>query len=217
MINHDVKIFCALRRSPAYDVDYVYRLKEQADVYAPGVPFVCISDTPLRGIETIPMKRMWPGWWCKMEMFAPNITGDIFFIDLDTIIVDDISDFLNLRKLTMLTDFYKKESYGSGLMYIPEEDRAVVWNHFNTNPPMLMQQFRIGGDQRYLMSIWKNRPKRFQEELPDRTISYKAHKVKADGIPAGTGIVCHHGLPKPRDVKWTYPGLTYNRGKWVRT
>lgn len=151
-----------------------------------------------------------------MEIFRPGIEGDMLFIDLDTIIVDEIWDFLNVKELTMLTDFYKPDGLGSGLMYIPKSARADIWNSFVKNSIGHMSKFRAGGDQAYLMSIWKNSPARWQEVLPGRAISYKAHHVAAHGVPEDAGIVCHHGLPKPRDIKWNYPNLEYSNGRWLR-
>lgn len=216
MPSRDVKIFCALRVSSVYTVDYVYKMKEQMDVYAPNVPFICISNTALSGIQTIPMKHMWPGWWCKMEMFHPKIEGDIFFVDLDTFILDNIEDFLKVRDLTMLTDFYKPEGLGSGLMYIPQSARADVWNSFVRSPVNNMHNFKIGGDQRFLMSVWKNKPQRWQEVLPNRVVSYKAQRIKDKGVPDNTGILCFHGVPKPSDLNWQLPGMNYRNGEWVR-
>lgn len=206
MLKKDVKIVCVLKRSAIYDVDYVAKLKQQADHFAPKVPFYCISNVNVP-CERIPMKKMWPGWWSKLELFHPDLTGDIFFLDLDTIICDEIWDLLNVGDLTMLEDFYHKDTYGSGLMYLPESIRKDVWNHFTRNSIGYIQRFRRGGDQAYLHSVFGNRPLKWQHEFPNRVISYKAHKVMKDGVPEGTGVLCFHGRPKPRDLRWQVEGI----------
>lgn len=206
MLERDVKIVCVLRRSDVYDIDYVYKLKQQADYYAPKVPFYCISNVNVP-CDRIPMVKMWPGWWSKMEMFRPDLTGDIFYIDLDTMICSEIWDLLNVGKLTMLDDFYQPGNLASGLMYIPENVRKPVWEHFTKNSIGHMQKYRRGGDQRYLHSIFGDRPLKWQEVFPDRVISYKAHKVNRIGVPEGTGIVCWHGRPKQRDIGWKVEGV----------
>jgi hypothetical protein len=214
MAKPDVKIICVLKRSNVYDVDYVERLKEQVDTYVPGADLYCISNVPVP-CKRIPIKKMWPGWWSKMELFHPDIKGDLFFLDLDTIICGNIDDLLGVGKLTMLTDFYKPMGYGSGLMYLPEGVRGKVWEHFNKNTLGWMQQFRRGGDQDYLHMCFGNIPLRWQDEFPNRVISYKAHRVAKQGVPEGTGIVCFHGRPKNRDVNWQLPGFEYVRGQYV--
>lgn len=206
MLKKNVKIFCVLRQSPVYGVDYVERLMAQAKVYAPGVPFYCISDVPVP-CERVYMQKSWPGWWSKMELFRPDIEGDIFFLDLDTIICDQIWDLLNVGELTMLTDFYQPARLASGLLYLPESARRDVWRRFVRNAHGWMGQYKRGGDQAFIESCYGTKPLRWQEVFPNRVVSYKAHKLASNGVPEGTGIICFHGIPKPRDVDWRVRGL----------
>lgn len=215
MIKENLKIFCVLKKSNIYDVDYVKKLKEQLDVYAPNVPLYCISNTHVP-CERLPMRKLWPNWWSKIEIFRPDIEGDIFFIDLDTVIIDNISDFLAVNDLTMLTDWNKPQGYGSGLMYLPASSRADVWKKFTENSLGYMRKYRIGGDQSFLMECFGQKPLRWQTVLPGRVLSYKFDRVYIKGIPSEAGIICHHGRPKPRDIGWAYPNLEYVKGKWVR-
>lgn len=202
----EVKIVCVLRRSDVYDTDYVLHLKKQADKYAPGVPFACISNVPVP-CERIPMKKMWPGWWSKMELFRPDIGGDIFFIDLDTIICDDISDLLAVGDLTMLSDFYKLERPASGLMYLPKSYRNDVWNRFCKNSIGYMSKHKQGGDQEFLATCFGSRALRWQDVFPGRVVSYKAQRVAQEGMPEGAGVLCFHGVPKPRSLDWNVKGI----------
>lgn len=205
-MKNNVKIFCVLRKSNVYDVDYVLHLKKQADRYAPGVPFNCISNVPVP-CDRINMVKMWPGWWSKMELFRPDIDGDIFFIDLDTIICDEIWDLLGVNQLTMLSDFYKLERPASGLMYLPKSFRNDVWKRFTQNSIGHMTKHKVGGDQAFLAECFGGRAVRWQDEFPNRVISYKAQRVQQNGMPEGAGILCFHGVPKPRDISWNVKGI----------
>jgi len=203
-----LKIVCVLRNSAVYDVLYVRKLMEQAERYCPRVPFVCISDVDVP-CARIPMKHFWPGWWSKMELFRPDILGDIFFLDLDTMICDEIWDLLGVNDMCMLTDFYRPAGLGSGLMYLPQSIRNDIWREWVTQPSKWMMRYKRGGDQAFIESLVGNRSLRWQEQFPNRVISYKAHHVAQKGVLKGTGILCFHGKPKPRDIDWQVPGLPF--------
>lgn len=202
----NLKIFCVLRKSNLYDVDYVERLKRQVDKYAPGVPFHCISDCDVP-IERVSLRHSWTGWWSKMELFRPDIEGDIFFLDLDTVICSAIWDLLNVGELTMLSDFFKPARLASGLMYLPESARSDAWKLFSRSPNYWINKHKIIGDQAFLEQCFSGKARRWQELFPNRVISYKADKVPIRGVPKGTGILCFHGKPKPRDINWEVKGL----------
>lgn len=142
-----------------------------------------------------------------MELFAPWVEGDLFFMDLDTIPCGQFWDLLNVGELTMLDDFYKPERAASGLMYLPEDVRSDVWKLFVKNSIGYMQKFRRGGDQEFLGMCFGHKPLRWQKEFPDRVVSYKAHRLHQEGLPEKAAIICFHGRPKPRDVNWQVKGL----------
>lgn len=58
--------------------------------------FVCLSniDVPC---ERIPLKRGWPGWWAKMELFDPHngLEGRILYLDLDVVITGRLEPFFD--------------------------------------------------------------------------------------------------------------------------
>lgn len=51
--------------------------------------FVCLTDRPERDYD-LPLREVWPSWWCKMSMYEV-FTGPTLYLDLDTLIVGDIS------------------------------------------------------------------------------------------------------------------------------
>lgn len=129
------------------------------------------------------------GWWSKLELFAPHFRAfrPCLFFDLDTFILDDSRDLLELEGFYLIKDFYRPQRSNSGVMIIPEDtdeiwEKAQKWPHFN-NPKM--------GDGDFLTTM----P---HKTFDDPTIvSYKVHCQKR---PTGR-IVCFHGKPKPHEAE----------------
>ncbi len=49
------------------------------------------------GVKVVPLINQWQkcrGWWAKIELFRPDITDDLFYLDLDTVIAGDIRPIL---------------------------------------------------------------------------------------------------------------------------
>jgi len=171
---------------------------------------VCFSDIEIPGVNTIPFKYNWPGWWSKIEIFNPEaIDDDIFYLDLDTVIVGDITKLLANKKMAMLADFFfPAETKNSSIMYIPKEMKSTVWDTFLRYPEMFMKSHAGGGDQTFITALLPQAVD-WQTLFPRSIVSYKKHVVKkhrklehATGngeIPLGAEIVCFHGKPRPWD------------------
>lgn len=189
---------CVLRSGGEYNEWHVRWLASQVpDLH-------CLSDVPVIGVKTIPLKYDWPGWWSKMELFRPEITDDLLYYDLDTVVISPVipSGECSL----MLEDFYYPARSGSGLMYIRNQDKAVVWNAWMRDPvgnqsykPTKMHH----GDQGFIQDFLPHR--KWQEFHRNDILSYKAH-VKKLGIKP-RGVVCFHGHPRPWQARenWVPP------------
>jgi hypothetical protein len=215
-----VTVACVLRRSADYDVDYVARLRDGVAAHLPAAHrFVCLSDVPVP-CERFPLVHDWPGWWAKMELFRPDVGGDLLYFDLDTVITGDLAGLAGVGRLTMLSDFYWPERVASGVMYLPQADRAWVWRHWIADPAGHMERAgrfddrRAIGDGKILGRLLGDRPTRFQDLLPGQIVSYKVDVRQATGrrfergrgvLPAGARVVCFHGQPRPRDIGWQLP------------
>lgn len=189
--------------SGEFTVAHVQALQKQVARWAPFASFECFSDVDVPGVDCVKLAHNYPGWWAKMNLFAPSTKGDLLYMDLDTVIVGPLDDFENTTKLTMLRDFYRdgkkyKEGLGSGLMFLPEAVRQQVWDDFIVNPQLAMMMNRNGGDQKLLEMYWLNRAARWQDELPGQVVSYKVHC--ANGIPPEARVICFHGKPRPWEV-----------------
>lgn len=195
-------IVCVLRSGGDFRPEHVQRLARQI----PGL--VCLSDATVEGVPCIPLAYKWPGWWSKMGLFRPDLSGDLLYFDLDTVIVGDLSELASLGRTTLLSDFYYPERPASGLMYLAESDRAKVWAAWIADPKEAMRKCMRHGDQQFIGEVLHD-AQRFQDVLPGRVVSYKVHVAKGlnkrsignGNVPAGASVVCFHGRPRPWHLK----------------
>lgn len=202
-----VRVALVLRSGGEYRPEHVRALVAQIERYLPGVGVVCLSDVEVP-CERVPLKYGWRSWWSKLELFRPDVAGDLLYIDLDTVIVGDLSELASLGRTTLLSDFYYPERPASGLMYLAESDRAKVWAAWIADPKAAMHKCMRHGDQQFIGEVLHD-AQRFQDVLPGRVVSYKVHVAKGlnkrsigDGtVPAGASVVCFHGRPRPWHLK----------------
>lgn len=163
--------------------------------------FVCLSDIDIRGVTTIPLKDDLPGWWSKIELFRE--LDDAFYIDLDTVIVGDITRMVKHKhNFTVLRNLSSKEPgrIGSGVMAWGK-DYSYLYRKFMEYPDKHMAECvtsAMWGDQGWLQS--HGGPfDLFQDLWPGRVKSFKFDLNR--GRPAGDcRIVCFHGSPKPWEI-----------------
>ena len=205
-----ISVFCVLRSGGEYKPDHVLRLHRQVLNHLPDADFRCLSDIEIRGIRTLPLIYDWPGWWSKMELFRPEISGDILFMDLDTSIVGSFADIASINQLALMRDIYRPEGLQSSIMYIPEAAREEIWAEWIERPQHWMEIYQKGGDQAFLERFWLDRASRWQDLLPGQIISWKSHVRPAvygdesgnGSIPADARVVIFHGKPRPWDIGW---------------
>jgi hypothetical protein len=194
-------VACVLNKGPgcAYDVGYVNSLRKGVEKYL-SLPhrFVCLSNVEVP-CERIELKYNWPVWWAKMELFRPDLDLDnTLFFDLDTIIVNDLSDIAKVKKFTVIANWINKpgKGNGSGMMFLA--DRSRVWNDWIAAPAKHIQECGGNGDGKFIVpyaeSIWSM-------EVPGQVKSYKKNILPRDLIPDGTRVICFHGTPRPHEIK----------------
>lgn len=210
-----VTVACVLRSGGEYTRAHVAALKQQIEKHL-QIPhrFVCLSDVDVP-CDWIALKYRWPKWWAKLELFRPDVAGDLLYVDLDTAIVRNIDHFASgAVTLKLLSDFYHPKNSASGLMFLPQGDRAAVWNAWMQDPAGHMARCAgfdtdgVGGDGKFLAPLLGPRAERWQDLFPGQIVSYKVHVRKkshpresGDGsLPPGARIVCFHGRPRPWDA-----------------
>lgn len=189
--------------APEFKPAHVKALQAQISKWAPDAEFECLTDMDVPGVCCRPLRRNWPGWWAKMELFDPALPGDFLYMDLDTVVVGPLDDFDQLSKMTILRDFYRdgkkfKEGLQSSLMFLPESARQGPWDDFMANPALSMRLHAGGGDQRLLEPHYIHTADRWQDVLPGQVASWKV-QCKA-GVPPDARVVVFHGQPRPWQV-----------------
>lgn len=187
-----------------YDIQYVYRLKSMLirNIKC-AFDFICYTDNEQlvnnKKIETrLTVKK---GWWGKIDIFKE--TGSCFFIDLDTVIVKDMTNFIEAidkvpdDTILMLDPWTRREGWASGLMAWNGDFKFIHEQFKNSDS----DKFRW--DQRYISYIVKENKKNI-ESIKNYYLTYCSYKKHCrdfnDEVPEGVEIVCFHGKPNPHEV-----------------
>lgn len=202
-----MKIVTVLRSGGEYTAEHVHWFDKQLHS---RYEHVCLTDARVNKIRSVALRTDWPGWFAKLELFNPElIDDDIFYIDLDTVIVGGFDHMLNHNTLSALRDFYFPGCAASGIMRIPHAAKAAIWQNLAPLSRDALLSYR--GDGELLRGrIGFNF---LQDEYPGEIISYKADVAarkktainrlfsRGDGqVPAGAKIICFHGRPRPWDL-----------------
>jgi len=216
-----MKIVTVLRSGGDYNENHVRWLHRQLpDTYEK----ICLTDLDIPDIKTVKLRTDFPGWWSKIELFNPDlIDDDIFYVDLDIVVLGDISELTDQNELMMLEDFFSDTMYNSAMMYIPKAEKNKVWETFNRFPEQFMRRYKKGGDQEFISRILPH-ANNWQKKFPGKLFSYKKHIVKKSKkyklssgngqLPADARIIFFHGKPRPWNCgeKWV-PELENQVGK----
>ena len=205
----------ALNTQRDFGPEHVQAIQRQVRRWAPpGTEFLCLSDIPVPGVDVIPLQSDWPGWWAKLELFRPDLTGDILYTDLDNTIVGPIDDILAVNRLTAQIDFW------TALLYLPESCRATVWKHFTKDPHKYMHYYERGncrgiyGDAGYMGSLLEKHASHW-ETVPGEKQVVNIAKMMSHRWPKGHGWgkIAPHAIPKNMRIllsgqpfrPWTLP------------
>lgn len=230
-----INIVC-LKWGDKYGPEYVNRLYAAVERnVTKRFKFWCFTEDSTglhRSIKKAPLRyadRL-NSWWNKVYLFSDQIPIDpgelIFYIDLDTLIVDNIDPLLEdwSHQMLVLRDFYHgiaktSSSIGSGLMRWTHGTQTEIWNNFIRDPQKAVEKCKPHGDQRWIeMNIG---PHIFWQDLyRDAVVSFKVHC--REGLPPGAKIICYHGLPSipdsatkhTRDWRWDLPPQPWVLDYW---
>lgn len=200
-----------------------------------GTEIICLTDAPfvMDRVTCIPLTTPYQGmrgWWAKIDLFRPDITDDLLYFDLDTVITGDIKKLLKTTgdQMVMLTDFYHPQYLMSSVMFIPNSAKAQIWNAFWKEPQRHIAECTVTakwGDQGFIRGVIGD-CLHWQDLYPGWFVSYKADIVKVgesrwaterysrgDGtLPAGARVVVFHGNPRPHESgePWLPAYLTHD-------
>ena len=208
-----INVVC-VKHGTLYSADYVNKLYNSVKRNT-TIPFkfTCFTEDPtniLPEIKIQPFIHQFTGWWNKIYLFAEEngLVGRIFYLDLDTVIVNNIDAFINFNgEFAILRDMYfnqnpkLKTNFGSALMSWEAGYRRDLWTKFLENPEIQIKG-RGHGDQGYLMRMMEDKTNitYWQDFVPGKIESYKV-AVRNKPFPENASIIIFHGLPKPKDCE----------------
>lgn len=190
--------------------------------------FVCVTDDS-NGIEceTIPL---WespniigipegkPNCYRRLKAFSKDAkdifgTDRILSIDLDTVIVSDITPLVDTtRDFTIWGDTSLTTYYNGSFWLLKCGSRAQVWETIHSESYIETQKKRfIGSDQAWISNVLG--PKEKKWTCADGVYSFKNHikKQRKVDLPQNARIVFFHGIHDPSDIEIQE---TYT---WVKT
>lgn len=173
----------------------------------------CITDDP-EGIDpsvkTIPLwddNRSLGGCFVRLKMFSSKmedlIGKDFFSIDLDTVIVSDITQLLEDTRrnhdFKMWGDTHPRTPYNGSFIYMKAGKRSKVWQTFNplTSPSARLKHGYVGTDQAWIGVCLGEREAKWGTR--DGIYSYRVH-FKQQGrfnLNGDEKIIFFHGSSDP--------------------
>jgi len=120
-------------------------MQRQLERWAPGAEFECLSDVYIPGVKCTPLKYDWPDWWCKMELFRPDIGGDLLCTDLDNVFLGPLDDILKVDRYTT------QVGESNALAYYPREICEQIWAAWIADPARHMHDW----DPRHTQTPWQ--------------------------------------------------------------
>lgn len=201
-----MNIVCVLKTGGDYTPDYVRRLRDGVarNITIP-YRFLCLSDIEVP-CERIPLRHGWKGWWSKIEVFREDVPTPALFMDLDTVIVDNLDAAATLPFDFSMMDVAEHKHHrcgNSGVMWLGKP-QTHVYEKFLENPDGWIKflaenaKDRYMGDQGFISECFEDIP-RINDHLPKFVQSYKYHRCRGQW-PKGCSIVAFGGHPRPHEV-----------------
>jgi hypothetical protein len=170
--------------------------------YHPNIHIYCLSNYTEqqwpKNITRIPLKYSWSkDWWSKLELFRPDIEENLFYLDLDNLIVqplDELFEKLSEDTPLMIKDLDpKKERFQSAVMWIPHSKKHLVWDSFIKMPEAWIKEAGKYGDAHIIRKWWNREVKTcetFQKVYGEgQIISHRFHRNQYNTAK----IICFHG------------------------
>lgn len=196
------QVCTVLRSGGDYTLEHVYAIKRMLNRHLPEHTFMCLTDTP--GSPWFwfrPLEHGYPGWWAKLELCRPDIEGPLLYLDLDTVVVGDITRLCGHEQSWAMRDVYRgrRNPYAlqSCLMWLTEADRARVWGAWWTRPDEWMRM--PGGDQMVYECALSRRVGYWQDREWG-VYGYKTDLDDPETLPDDAAVICFHGQPRPWDT-----------------
>jgi hypothetical protein len=219
-------VLCVLRKgwNVPNEEEYVLRLAAgvKRNLSIPHTFIVLTDSTLLKTNEeenfvVLPFQNDWQGWWCKVELFHPDLTLGFptLYLDLDTVVVGSLDRFFDATVfpdgIYFLDDFYRPGKGETGVMFWRGLETSALYRTFDYDHRPRM-------DAQYLVprSVSMFGPKvhcDIQKRI--HVASYKVD-IRDRGYNAPhseCSLVCFHGQPRPHELGPDFPA--WMKENWV--
>lgn len=210
----DATVVCVLRTGrrvtdkQPYGIQHVVKLRNGVAQNL-RVPhrFLCLTDqveqAEAAGIDAVALPEAWPGWWSKINLFAPDLlTGSTLYLDLDSLVTGSLDPLLRAEPgVTMVSDFTRPHMMNSSAMAWVG-DFSAIWHTFRRDPAETMRHYdalpsaRVG-DQGFIHDRLNAENVRISTFNPAHVVSFK--RSARAGVPADARVLSFHGTPKNDD------------------
>lgn len=168
--------------------------------------FVCLTDDTTgidSNIECFPiLDPTLKGVWHKVSLFRKDLydlSGEMLFLDLDTIIVDNIDPILKFKgNFITAINWHSRPGRNSAMMKFEIGKHVDIWEDFIRQVDSITQG-KLKGDQNWVTKKRPNETLWPEEWCP----SYKIHCLgdkKEASIPEGAKVILFHGKPDPHEI-----------------
>lgn len=214
-----ITFIAVLKMGGRYSVAHVNALQKQINRFC-LMPhrFVCFTDADHQTLQTrnfsyLRLQHDWSGWWSKIEIFNDARFAEFraeryVYIDLDTVIVNEIDSLINILLSRNIDDFYalREVNYqgvytdlvGSGIMAWGR-GQSDIYERFLERPSDYMNEYRKG-DQEFINTMRSD-----FVGLQDIYQGFYSYKFTLgsdkENYPDDAHIIYFHGTPKPWEVK----------------
>jgi len=186
------------------------------------VDFICFTNEELVGLDPEIETRQFPmvtqhGVLPRLFMFSRDaglFGHQVLCLDIDIIIVGDLTDFLNYHG-----EFCARSKFKRGLEWKLDGDimsftagakaESVFWKPFIKDVDGAIEE--TSGRERYwIRKCIGEYADRWDQYAPNQVVSYKRHVAPTRRLPKDARIVSCHGVPRPHQIKdpWI-------RGYWI--
>ncbi len=204
---------------------YVWVLRDAIALHYQGpYEFKCLTDRPIAGVTCVVDETAPASWWNKLWVFKHATAGRNLYLDLDTLLVGNISEFvakLAGTRFAMQRDLSPmlKDRYNSAVIYWEGDHSDIFTAWIERDRPCTFgtdgkyddtaKGGIVGSDNAWIEYLRPDAPY-IQTLAPGAMVSYKHEAQHWDAPHSNTPIVCFHGKPRPHEVR-----PDSGRGAWV--
>lgn len=190
-------VACVLRSGGIYTPAHVEALMKQVGHFMPDTRFVCISDVQVP-CERVVMRRDWPGWWSKIELFE-HFRGRTLYFDLDSVLLADASSLACGEQFRMVRNWKVPHLMSSCVMYW-NGDYSHIARMFERAASYVMSTYvtcEQWGDQAFIAEHAGN-----VEPFPGQIESWLCSLNQRPTLPRSATVVAFNGNAPPWRGPW---------------